>query len=71
MDICVRATNRKEIYIINCISSRKRLMTATVAFRLNVYIVISICTLSCLQNVIILLCYLFVIVFNVILHIRL
>lgn len=39
MDICVRATNRKYIYIIKCmISSQARLMTATAAFRLNVYI---------------------------------
>ncbi len=29
VDICVHATNRKYIYIIYCISSRKRLMTAT------------------------------------------
>ncbi len=29
VDICVHATNRKYIYIIYCISSRKRIMTAT------------------------------------------
>lgn len=70
VDICVRATNRKYIYIIHCvISSRERLMTATAAFRLNVYIVYYICTFSCRQNVIILLCFLFDRIFNVILHI--